>query len=106
MNILGFKSSRPCLVVEREIEAKYHPAKISAAKQKAYELIEEFPDDPLLFRTYIRKNLDYTVSKSVSFGLNVNGQTKMLCLVCIPLSRKIVYKLRAIENPTFTSSSF
>ncbi len=106
MKILGFKSSRPYLVIERKVELKYHPSKISTAKQKAYELIEEFPDDPFLFRNYIRKNLDYTVSKSVSFGLNVNGQTKMLCLVCIPLSRKIVYKIRAIENPTFTSSSF
>ncbi len=106
MNILGFKSSRPCLVVERKVELFYSPVKIELAKRKAYELIAEFPGDPLLFRTYIRNNLDYTVSKSVSFGLNVNGQSKMLCLIVIPLSSKIIYKLRAIENPLFSSPDF
>ena len=106
MNILGFKSSRPCLVVERELERCYSPVKIELAKRKAYELLEEFPQDPLLFRNYIKKHLDYTVSKSVSFGLNVNGQAKMLSLIVIPLSSKIIYKLRALENPLFSSPDF
>ena len=98
-----FRSQRPQIIVERDVERYYSPSKIAEAKRKAYEIIDEFPQDPLLFRCYIKKHLDYTVGKSVSFGLNVNGKAKMLSLVVIPLNKKIVYKLRALDNPLFTS---
>ena len=106
LKILGFKSSRPHIIVDWYVKERYRPSKVNEAVSKAYDLIEEFPQDPKLFRRFIKKQLNYTVGKSVSFGLNVDGHGKMLCLVVIPLNRKIVYKIKALENPTFYNPDF
>ncbi len=101
-----FRSYTPHIIVDREVEKHYSPAKIEEARRKARLLIEEFPRDPKLFRRFIKKELGYTVGKSVSFGLNINGHSKMLSLVVIPLNHKLVFKIRALDNPTFISPDF